>query len=195
MGKRITLTGVLETMDEKAEGDKLTLGAVVDSLGTRGYGPLLLAPVLIDILPTGGVPGIPTLVAATVIIFAVQMILGRASPWMPNKLRSKGFARSKFDKARNKVTPVTEKIDLLIKPRLSFLTTPAAARVVGVICILMALTMPPLEVIPLAGGGYLSAVVIALLAVGLSGHDGLIILLGLILAVVGVIAAASWLVL
>src|SRR5690625_7777241 len=87
------------------------------------------------------------------------MVLGRRTPWLPKKLCNKGFKHASFNKARDKIRPVTRKVDVLIKPRLTVFVTPAAARVVGVICILMALTMPPLEIIPMAG--YIPAVTIA----------------------------------
>ncbi|MDQ2077868.1 exopolysaccharide biosynthesis protein [Marinimicrobium sp. ABcell2] len=191
MAERINLTGVLDLMDEKAEGEKLTLGAIMDAFGSRGFGPLLLAAALIELLPSGGIPGVPTLVAIIVILFSSQLVLGRRTPWMPEKLRTKGFKRDKFNKAREKVKPVTRKLDVLIKPRLNFFVTPWAARVVGCICILMALTMPPLEIIPMAG--YIPALAIALLAVGLSGHDGLIVLLGSLVGVAGLALSVYWL--
>lgn len=193
MAEQLNLTGVLDSMDDKAEGDKLTLGAILDAFGSRGYGPLLLAAALIELMPTGGIPGIPTLVALLVIVFSGQLVFGRATPWMPKKLRNKGFNREKFQKARDKVKPVTTKIDRLIKPRLSPLISPFAARVVGAICILLALTMPPLEVVPFAG--YIPAAAIALLAVGLSAKDGLIVLVGGIVAVIGFSGAINWLIL
>jgi hypothetical protein len=193
MQERVTLTDVLDLMDEKAEGEKLTLGAIMDAFGSRGFGPLLLAAAMIELLPTGGIPGVPTLVAIVVILFASQLVMGRRTPWMPKKLRSKGFKRESFNKAREKVKPVTRKLDVLIKPRLNFFVSPVAARLVGIFCILMALTMPPLEIIPMAG--YIPAFAIALLAVGLSGHDGLVVLLGALIGVAGIGLAFYWLVL
>lgn len=191
MSERINLTGVLDLMDDKAQGEKLTVGAIMEAFGSRGFGPLLLAAALIELLPTGGIPGVPTFVAILVILFASQLVWGRNTPWLPKKLRSKGFKRASFNKARDKIKPLTRKLDVLIKPRLSVFVTPVAARVVGIICILLALTMPPLEIVPMAG--YIPAVAVALLAVGLSGHDGLIVLLGSIVGVLGIGLAGYWL--
>lgn len=193
MAEQINLTGVLDAMDDKAEGDQLTLGAIIDSFGSRGYGPLLLAAALIELMPTGGIPGIPTLVAFLVVIFSAQLVFGRSTPWMPEKLRNKGFSRSKFSKGREKIKPVTTKIDRLMKPRLTPLVSPLGARMIGAICILMALTMPPLEVVPFAG--YLPAAAIALLAMGLSARDGLIVLVGGVVALLGLAGAINWLIL
>jgi hypothetical protein len=182
-----TLTSVLRSMDNTVEGDKLTLGEILDALGSRGFGPLILAAISIELMPTGGIPGIPTMVATVVILLAGQMVAGRSSPWVPGKIKRKGFSLEKFKKARGKIEPVTRRVGRLLKPRLRFLTTAIAAKAVGILIILIALTMPPLELIP--GTGYFPAVPIALLALGLSGRDGLFILLGAGIAVAGAVGA------
>lgn len=187
MAEATNLTGVLEQLDKKADGEKLTVGDMMHAFGGRGFGPLILAAALIEILPTGAIPGVPTLVAIVVVLFSVQLVLGRPCPWLPKKLQRKGFDRETFDRARNKAKPVTERIDRVLKPRLHPLITPFAARVVGGVCILMAITMPPLEFVPFMSS--VPAAAIALLAVGLTARDGLVVLLGLIAAVGGAVAA------
>lgn len=109
MAETMNLTGVLEALDDNAKGDRLTVGAMVDAIGDRGFGPLILTAALIEIMPTGGIPGIPTAVALTVILFATQLLLGRKQPWIPEILRRRGFSRDKFYKAREKIKVVTEK--------------------------------------------------------------------------------------
>ncbi len=178
MADLTNLTQVLDHLDDKADGDKLTVGAMLKSVGDRGFGPLILAAALIEILPTGAIPGVPTLVAIAVVILSFQLVLGRKCPWLPKKLRSKGFSREKYNKAREKSKPVTTRIDRVFKPRLHALTTPLASKVVAVACIVLAVTMPPLEFVPFASS--VPSVAIALLAIGLTAQDGLFVLLGLI---------------
>ncbi len=191
MANQMNLTDVLDGMDDKAEGDKLTLGEVVDSFGSRGFGPLLLAVSLIELLPTGAIPGVPTFLAIVVVLLASQLLVGRSSPWIPQKLRNKGFSKDKFAKGRDKVRPFTQKVDKAIKPRLEQFTTPFAARWVAGICVLLAMTMPPLEVIPFASS--LPAAAIGLFGIGLSAKDGLLILMGLLVAVCAAAGAVYWL--
>lgn len=191
MAEQINLTGVLDHLDDKVEGEKLTFGEILESFGDRGYGPLLLAAAIIELLPTGAIPGVPTILAVVVIIIAGQLAAGRSAPWVPKKLRSKGFSEDKFSKAREKIRPFTRKLDKVIKPRLSQFSTPIAARLVGGVCVLLAMTMPPLEVVPFASS--VPAGAIGLFGVGLSARDGLIILLGLILAVGTAVAGIYWL--
>lgn len=191
MAEATNLTGVLDQLDDKADGKKLTVDDMMHAFGGRGFGPLILAAALIEILPTGAIPGVPTLVAIAVVLFSIQLVLGRSCPWLPEKLRRKGFDREKFAKARSKVKPVTERIDRVLKPRLHPLISPFAARIVGGVCILMAITMPPLEIVPFMSS--VPAAAIALLAVGLTARDGLVVLLGLIAAVGGFITSLYFL--
>lgn len=191
MAELTNLTGVLDNLDNKASEDRITLDNMVESIGNRGYGPLILAAALIEILPTGAIPGVPTIMALLIIIFSGQMVTGRQAPWMPQKLRNKGIEREKFEQARKKAKPVTTRIDRVLKPRLDRLVTPTAARIVGIACILLAMTMPPLEVVPFMSS--LPALAIAFFAVGLCARDGLVILLGFIVAVLGSLFAVNWL--
>lgn len=193
MSKMINLTGVLDHMDDKSNGSDISLGEVLDSLGSRGYGPLLLALALIELLPTGAIPGVPTFIAVCVVLLAGQMVIGRTTPWVPAKLRRKGFSHDKFEKARDKIRPTTQKLDKAIKPRLAQFASPFAARIVGGICILLALTMPPLELIPFASS--IPSLSIGLFGVGLGAHDGLIVLLATVVAIGAGVGVVYWLVL
>ncbi len=181
MSEQLNLTGVLEQIDDKAEGKKLTFGNMVEAFGDRGYGPLLLSVALIEMLPTGSIPGVPTVLAIAVVLIAGQLVLGRKAPWIPHWLANRGFNRSKFEKAREKLTPFTCRVDKIIKPRLQFLASALPARLVGAVCIVLAATMPPLEVIPMAST--IPSGAIAILGLGLSVRDGLLVALGLIGAI------------
>ncbi|MFE8071421.1 exopolysaccharide biosynthesis protein [Marinobacteraceae bacterium S3BR75-40.1] len=85
--------------------------------------------------------------------------------------------RSSFDRAYRRCRPVTLWIDRFLKPRLTFLLRPPLPRLMAAFCTLLALTMIPLELLPFAAA--LPALTIALLAMGLSGNDGLWLLLGM----------------
>jgi hypothetical protein len=191
MTERLNLTGVLDHMDDQADGRKVTLGSIMDSLGGRGYGPLLLALALIEILPTGAIPGVPSLVALMVVLVAGQLVLGRRTPWVPEKLRKRGFEKKKLERAKPKVRRVTRKIDKILKPRLEQLANPLAVRLVAAVCVLLAITMPPLELLPFASSG--PALAIAIFGVGLSVHDGLVILVGLVIALAAIGGTIYWL--
>ena len=187
MADGLNLTGVLDHLDDSAEGEELSVGDILDSLGSRGYGPLLIAVSLIELLPTGAIPGVPTLVAVLVVLLAGQLLLGRSAPWVPGRLRKLHFKHEKFETGRDKIKPWTQKIDRALKPRLPQLVSSSAERVVAVVCIVLALTMPPLELVPLASS--VPSAAIGLFGLGLSARDGLLVALGLLVAIGGAVAA------
>lgn len=191
MANQLGLTDVLDHLDDDAEGDEITLGNVIETFGGRGYGPILLGLALVEILPTGAIPGVPTLVAVLVILMAGQMVAGRKSPWIPKKLAKKGFDTKKLDATRDKIRPMARRLDAVLKPRLSTLTSAISARIVGVVCIAIAALMPPLEVVPFASS--IPALAIAVFGLGLSAKDGLLVLIGYVIAVLSVVGAYFWL--
>lgn len=183
MERGITLTTLLEILESSGDSEQLTLDEVLATIGERGYAPLTLILSLIAILPTGAVPGVPTVCGASIALVSIQLVFGKRYPWLPKKLRRMSISRTRYIKVAERVRPWTRRIDRLVKPRLHWLVEGAASRVVGLLFVVLALCMPPLEILPFAaaapGGG------IALISLGLAGRDGLWVLLGLIPAAVG----------
>lgn len=191
MEKEMNLTAVLDEIEENIDGDKITFGKIVDEFEDRGYGPLLLIAALFIMLPTGGIPGIPTVLAIIIIFIAAQLTWGRSTPWLPNKLRSISFDKAKFSKAANKLKPITRKIDYVLRPRLKRFAKKPMTRIIGAVTIALCLFMPFLEIIPFADVIPSSSIVI--ISLGLTARDGVFTLVGLIAAFIMLGGAAIWL--
>lgn len=170
------LTDTLQTIQDKSKGDNITIEELVEALNARGFGALLIGPSLIAVMPTGAIPGIPSVCAILIILIAVQMVIGRHYPWVPERLKNISFDRNKYMKAVDKAKPYTEWIDGFFHERLKFLTQESAQRVVALLCIFLALAMMPLELVPFAAS--LPAVTILLFGLSLSVHDGLLASIG-----------------
>lgn len=190
MTKPIQLTDILKKINDNIEGNTVKIKTIVEVFENRGYGPLLLAPALITLLPTGGIPGVPTLAAIMIIIFAFQIIIGKKSPWLPKKLKEKTIEVEKLNRTIKKITPYTKKIDQYIKPRMEQLTTENAIKIISVFCIGLALCQPLLEFMPFVAA--IPAFSIAIFAVGISAHDGLLILMALTTSVMSCGALVYW---
>ncbi|WP_435102507.1 exopolysaccharide biosynthesis protein [Arhodomonas sp. AD133] len=184
------LTDILDELAGELDGKHITIGDVVAVFQSRGFGPLLLAPALIALLPTGAVPGVPTVCATLVVLTAAQLVLGRRSPWLPSRLSRVALARERFLAVYNRARPVTRRIDGLTGQRLGILTNGPAPRLVAALCLLLALTMVPLELVPFAAA--VPAAAIVLLALGLSVRDGLLVLIGILAAVAGAFGLGWW---
>ncbi|MDT0619727.1 exopolysaccharide biosynthesis protein [Salinisphaera sp. P385] len=186
MSHRDDLTGLLSRMRDNFDGDHFTIQEMIEAIEDRGFGPLLLAPALFVMPPIGVIPGVPTLMALVIVLLAGQLALGQRHPWLPRRLREITIERKKFDLAYDRIVPVTRRIDRFLHPRLSRLTQPPAPRLIAVACLLLALCMIPLELVPFAA--VVPAAAIALLALALSVRDGWLILLAAAIVAAGVIA-------
>ena len=142
-------------------------------------------------LPTGGIPGIPTLLAVIIIFIAAQLALGRSTPWLPSKLRSISFDKAKFTKAASKLKPITRRIDYVLRPRLKRFAKKPITRIIGAVIIVLCLFMPFLEIIPFADVIPSSSIVI--ISLGLTARDGIFTLVGLFSAFTMLGGAAIWL--
>ncbi|PNK61039.1 exopolysaccharide biosynthesis protein [Psychrobacter sp. FDAARGOS_221] len=178
-GSAHNLTEVLEAIEPDNDSGKSSIGDIMEALESRGFGPLLFAPALIAVMPTGGIPGVPTVCGVIIALLSVQMIMGKNQPWLPNFINKIEFDKEKLDKGVSIATKVTKKIDKVSKPRLQKLSSQGAKKGVAAVCILAALSMIPLEAVPFAV--MVPATSIILFAIGLITKDGYITLAALLL--------------
>ena len=171
------LTHVLECMiPEEAQDndDKVSIGDVMDNLESRGFGPLLFAPALIAVMPTGGIPGVPTVCGALIVILSVQMLMGKEHPWMPNFVNKISFEEEKLEKGVKYASKVTEKIDKVTRPRIEKLSSSTGKKAVALVCIVAGVSMMPLELVPFAV--MIPALSVVLFAIGLISKDGYVLI-------------------
>ena len=177
------LDGVLDELAGAcAESNGVRVSRLVESFGRRGYGALLLVPALLEISPIGGVPGVPTALALVVALFAVQILAGRSHMWLPGFLGERLLPADKLERTVGKARPWAARLDRWFHGRIDALTGPLAARVAAATCVLLACTVPPLEIVPFASTAPMAA--IALFGIALLVHDGLVMLVAFALSLV-----------
>jgi hypothetical protein len=155
--------------------EKVSVGHLINAIGSRSYGPLLLLAGLVTLSPLTGIPGIATAVAIYVILVSVQLLIGRRHFWLPRWVLKRQVPRGKLRKSLHMMHPTARFLDRFIKPRLKFLTTGPFQHVTALLCILIALCMPVLDLVPFANttaGAAMTAFAISLIA-----RDGLVFLL------------------
>lgn len=191
MTERMTLTGLLEQLDASETGDRIQLQDIVDNFNARGFGPLLVLPALIAVLPTGAIPGVPTLCGLFIAMVAGQLVLGKPTPWLPRRLSRRGFSHHQFHRAVARLSPWTRRFDRLLKPRLQVLVNGLSRRLTAALAVVLALAMIPLELLPFAAA--IPALAIVLMGLGIVAEDGLMLAVGYIVVVVGGWAIWHWL--
>jgi hypothetical protein len=154
-------------------------------VGRRSFAPLLLAASIVGFTPLGGIPGVPTTLATIVVIIAVQIVMGFESLWLPKFLLDREVEGKKLVRGAKSLRPVARAIDKAIRPRLTFLTLRPTSYVIAVLCIMIALTVPPLELVPFVDIPLWAALVAFSLA--LVAHDGLLAIAAFVLTITGAI--------
>ena len=168
---------ILERLVEVGDRrDRVSIGDIVEAFGARSYGPMLLVPALIGISPVGGIPGVPTFLAITILLFAVQMTLGRQHLWLPGLLKDRSVEGEKLANAAEDMEGAGKFLDKLFHGRLEMFTGETAGRIAAVVVALLCLAVPPLELLPFAVA--LPMAVIAAFGIALTVRDGLLMLIG-----------------
>ena len=139
---------------------------------------------MLEISPIGGIPGVPTVLALVVVLFAVQILVGRTHMWLPGFLRNRELPAGKLDEVIEKARPLAARFDRWFHGRLRPLTGRTAGRVAAALCVLLACTVPPLEIVPFASTAPMGA--IGLFGIALLVHDGLVMLAGFALSAVAI---------
>lgn len=171
---------ILDEIADKVQDDAtpatLTFGEVVDAFGRRSYGPLLLVIGLFAISPATVVPGMTWLAAALTLVVAGQMALGLKRVWLPRGALQAELPREAVLGGIEKSRGVANRIDGLLKPRLTFLSGPPFVNVVALLVIAAALITFPLGLIPFAP--LAPGIAVVFFGLGMVARDGLWLLLG-----------------
>ena len=176
-----SLGDILDRFEELAQQEhRVEVADMVDAVGTRSYGPFLIVPALIELSPVGGVPGVPTVLAALVALFAVQMLLGRRRLWIPGWVARRGLGAHRLTRLVAAVRPMADRVDRWFHGRLRALTSGLGMRMAALVCIALAMLVPPLEVFPFASSAPMGA--IALIGLALLVRDGALMVLASLLA-------------
>ncbi|WP_417550056.1 exopolysaccharide biosynthesis protein [Methylophaga sp.] len=186
MGKDQQLTNLEQLFDcigdaaAQKPDEKVSIDSIMDLIGRRSFGPLLLVAGLVILAPViGDIPGVPSIMGMFVFLIAIQLLIGHEHFWLPNWLLERAISSEKLAKAVTWLQKPAHFIDKLIRPRLLIFVNGTAKYMIAIVCILIALMLPFMEVIPFsanAGGLALVAFGLALIA-----KDGLLALLSFIL--------------
>lgn len=161
------------------ENDRVSMEMVVEAIGNRSFGPMLMLIGMTLFSPLSGVPGMSFFMAAFVLLVAVQMLIGRKTFWLPAFILDRSVERGKLQKALTWLEKPARGIDKVLKPRLTFLVRRKGSYAVAVLCVVVGLVMPFMELLPFSS----SVAGLALLALGVAlvVQDGLLVLLALAL--------------
>ncbi|WP_414473834.1 exopolysaccharide biosynthesis protein [Microvirga sp. M2] len=156
-------------------------------LQDRAFALLIVLLGLPNCLPMP--PPIPLVCGLLLALVAIQIVFGRDAPWLPGTLMNRSLARADVERAVGRAMPAFRRLERFSRPRMTFLDTPLAMRVMGVIILVLALGLlfaPPfVGQIPLG-------LAVCLVGLGLVERDGLVIIGGLIVGSVGMVLSLGF---
>lgn len=180
---------MLEQLAERASAKgNITVGELMQSLGRRSFAPVLLITACIGFTPIGAVPGMPSILAFIIIIVTGQIILGRDHLWLPDFILAKRLSENQVLKAVQVLKGPARVLGRLTRPRLVFLTRKPFSVFLAAACLVLALAVPPLELVPFIDVPLWMAIVA--LSFALAVHDGIVAIIAFAVTI-----ASLWIVL
>ena len=165
----------LDQLAANAPTDTVTLSWVLDDLNERAFGLFLLFLALPCCIPF--LYGVPQIVALPMMFVSVQILFGRRSPWLPEKLGARTVSKDSLTGLAERAGPWLRRIEALSRPRLTALTRAPADRIVGLALVLFSASI----LVPLPGTNTVPGFAVVIVSMGLLQRDGALVILGSII--------------
>ena len=175
---------------EETRDKKVTLSDILALAGERIFGFLFVILALPSALPVPA-PGYSVPFGIAMFCLAIQLIIGRDRPWLPDKLLKGSMKLETVQKFLKKGLPWVRRVENITKPRIAYLCTSIPGKIIlGCAIALMSISM----MIPIPGTNTLPAIGIFVTAFGLLEDDGVICIGGLFICSLGLALTTSILV-
>jgi len=175
------LSVILARLAEPEEGS-VTLAEVLTAVGERSFGALLVI-LAIPNMVAGLIPGLSIVLGLPLLLVSMQLVVGAERPWLPRRLAHLKIKRSDLRRMVERTRPTLRRLERALQPRLEFLTSPWAERLIGLGC----LALSVLVFLPIPFANLVPAIGIMLFGFSMLERDGLMALAAM--GIVGVSAA------
>ena len=159
------------------DGARISVAELTHLFGGRAIGALLFIFGLACMLPLP--PGATTIFGFPLVLLAPQLVIGAAVPWLPAGIKHRTISTEDLNKGLPRLVRGLRRVEAVSKPRLVFLFNPLGERLIGLVCLALALVL----ILPIPGGNILPALAVSALAFALIQRDGLIALVGYAIAI------------
>lgn len=167
---------LISLSEEALKSKKITIDKLVKSLNYRVYGISILIFSLPSIIPLSAIPGVAAFFSLPIILFSLQMIFSKKTPWLPQWLKNKTIDTKHLQKLFHYAIPYLQRVEKIIKPRYYFFTSKTMEVLIGILLTLLSILL----MLPIPLSNMLFGFLISLLAIGLIEKDGLVLMIGLI---------------
>ncbi len=171
---------MLQDLIDNAPEDFFTMHWLVENLPNRSFGVVVLILGLIAMIPIIGIT------ARVLLIFLmVEVLIGYTSPTFPRRWMQKPLPSKHLVRLERHAIPLLRRIEKSVRPRLPFLLhTRRLSALLALLITLISLLAPlPFSNIP-------PSVVILLMALAYMEHDGLLLMIAHVSAIVLILLTA-----
>lgn len=171
------VTDMLDMAETHARAPELTLRDLLADYGRQSFYPVLLLLGLMLVSPLSGIPLFSSAIGIGIFLTAAQGALGRDALWLPEFLLCRPMNGGRVVRMVEFLKSAGRWLDSISTERLSFMTSPPAARLLMTVCATVGLLFPFMEFVPFSSsilGGS-----VALIALSVLTRDGMITLAGL----------------
>ncbi|MBS3886315.1 MAG: exopolysaccharide biosynthesis protein [Dethiobacter sp.] len=171
------LSDVLHSALDVRNNSSISLGELMNRIAERGYGLLfviLALPTLFPLLP----PGSAATIGFVYILIGGQMLFGRKTPWLPQRVRKYRLSEQTANKLRERSVGFFKTLERFSSPRWLFMEKLLVLRLVALTVVFLGFIL----LTPLPFMNTLPAFAVLLLGTGLLNRDGVFLLLGLLMS-------------
>lgn len=196
--EKINSHSISENIEKLGECDPDGTTKVSEILDEFHENAFLLALIFFGLpiaIPLPYPPGFTTIMGAPLLILSVQMILGYSRVKLPARICNYAISNATLISISKKASPILRLLEKYLTPRLDFANFVYAEQILGIMNLVCAVCVA----IPLPFTNSIPAWGIVITSLGMLRKDGVVIIGGVIVGILGVIIAlsatiAAWLV-
>lgn len=177
LGKEESLAQSFRRMSNELDSGELSFGEMREILGEKGFGLLLVLLSLPSALPVPA-PGYSTPFGILLVLLGIQMLMGRARPWLPQRANRRKLTAPLLKRLFLRGADWLDRLEGLIRPRFPLFLSKAGRMLMGTFVILMGTLM----IFPVPLTNTAPAIVVFLIGIGLCEEDGVFLIAALICA-------------
>lgn len=186
--ERVPVSRLLADLRAGLQGERVTLGEIQERLGPQAHGLLLLLLALPEALPLP-IAGVSAIIAVPLLIVAVRLAVFGNQATLPTWLRRRTLPVGLLVRVLDQAAPRLRRLERVLRPRPP--GTERLLRPVGVVSTVLAVVIA----LPIPFGNLPPAVIVVILALGLTQHDGVAVIVGFVLALLLLLGGAALVVL
>jgi hypothetical protein len=158
------LSDILKRLAQNSNPD-MTLGDVVKALGERGFGALILLLAAPNLIPLP--PGSSFVFGVPLIFITAQLMIKQDKVWLPKRLVEMKVGGGRLPYLLKRLVPYVIKVEKLLKPRGTLLTSSYGERLAGLAGLFCAIVL----LLPIPGANMAPAFALCCFALGLIEQD------------------------